>query len=339
MLSQRTPFLRFQRGKYGLTGRYDSSARAAFHQYLGAYRTNAVELAAILRDPSIAEGLIDRRQHARAFEGTQTLSATMLIDLVIQLGLNHVLDLGCGTGGMLLELAKRNPQFEGWGRRLQSLDARGRAAAGKAWRNEAANSIPARRLSRPGDLPSQSHRKTRSNHHGGESGQRILRRWGRFRGRVAGGSEIGLPGADLADCGLLRTPGGQSQALETEHRAARLRPADFGPRHPAAGSRRVEENLSKRGLRAGPRDRGSRILILCACYQALEVRRPSCAGQARPNTVRPVTSSCRCHRTCTARPESAYRTPARRADCCAGARACCEPRRAVFRRVRAQHAS
>jgi SAM-dependent methyltransferase len=115
MLSQRTPFLRFQRGKYGLTGRYDSSARAAFHQYLGAYRTNAVELAAILRDPSIAEGLIDRRQHARAFEGTQTLSATMLIDLVIQLGLNHVLDLGCGTGGMLLELAKRNPQFEGWG--------------------------------------------------------------------------------------------------------------------------------------------------------------------------------------------------------------------------------
>jgi SAM-dependent methyltransferase len=115
MLSQRTPFLRFQRGKYGLTDRYDSGARAAFHQYLGAYRTNAVELAAILRDPSIAESLIDRQQHARAFEQTQTLSATMLINLVIQLGLNHVLDLGCGTGGMLLELAERNQRFEGWG--------------------------------------------------------------------------------------------------------------------------------------------------------------------------------------------------------------------------------
>jgi hypothetical protein len=70
MLSQRTPFLRFQRGKYGFTSRYDSGARAAFHQYLGAYRTNAVELAAILRNPSIAESLIDRQQHARAFEGT-----------------------------------------------------------------------------------------------------------------------------------------------------------------------------------------------------------------------------------------------------------------------------
>jgi SAM-dependent methyltransferase len=115
MLAQRTPFLRFQRGKYNLTGRYDSGARAAFHQYLGAYRTNAVELAAILRDPSIAEGFVNRQEHARAFERTQTLSATVLIDLIIQLGLNHVLDLGCGTGGMLLELAERNPRFEGWG--------------------------------------------------------------------------------------------------------------------------------------------------------------------------------------------------------------------------------
>jgi SAM-dependent methyltransferase len=115
MLARRTPYLRLAQGKYGLTGSFDADAKAAFHQYLGAYRRNAVELAAILRDPSVAESFVDRSAHAKAFEESLTLSATLLADLVSQLGLNHVLDLGCGSGGMLLELAARNPQFLGWG--------------------------------------------------------------------------------------------------------------------------------------------------------------------------------------------------------------------------------
>jgi hypothetical protein len=170
MLSQRTPFLRFQRGKYGLTGRYDAVARAAFHQYLGAYRTNAVELAAILRDPTIAEGFVDRQQHARAFEGTQTLSATMLIDLVTQLELNHVLDLGCGTGGMLLELAKRNRRFEGWG-----IDANPWMCAAARRQAKSGAARPRIRFLRAdcrdlaATLPKAIVR--RSNYHGGQSGQ------------------------------------------------------------------------------------------------------------------------------------------------------------------------
>jgi SAM-dependent methyltransferase len=115
MLAARTDLVARRGGKYRLTHRYDAYARFVVRQYLGTYGPNAVALDRILRDPSLAADLIDRRQHAKAFDEAPALSCILLADLIVQLGLNHVLDLGCGTGMLLRDLAGRVPQFQGWG--------------------------------------------------------------------------------------------------------------------------------------------------------------------------------------------------------------------------------
>jgi SAM-dependent methyltransferase len=115
MLRSRTNLLAYRTQEYRLTRRYDASVRLMLLQYLGAYRNNAIEFARILRYPYAASKLIDRAQHAKAFEQIDVFSANILADLLLQLELNHVLDIGCGAGTLLLNLAIRRPDFVGWG--------------------------------------------------------------------------------------------------------------------------------------------------------------------------------------------------------------------------------
>jgi SAM-dependent methyltransferase len=115
MVAARTTLLAQRGGNFSLTRHYDSEARFTLHQYLGAYGMNAVELGAILRDRSRAAKVVDRRMHAKAFSQTDPLSANLVADLMIQLELDHVLDLGCGAGTLLANLAIRNQEFVGWG--------------------------------------------------------------------------------------------------------------------------------------------------------------------------------------------------------------------------------
>jgi SAM-dependent methyltransferase len=84
-------------------------------QYLGTYGRHAMEFGRILRHPSQGHNLIDRKQYAKAFAEQGVLADNIVADLVLQLGLNHVLDLGCGAGTLLLNLASRNADFAGWG--------------------------------------------------------------------------------------------------------------------------------------------------------------------------------------------------------------------------------
>jgi SAM-dependent methyltransferase len=137
MLASRTNLIAKRAGKYRVTRNYDAHARFMVDQYLGAYGGNAVQLGRILRDPSAAEKFIDRRQHAKAFAQASTLGADVVGDLVVRLGLDHVLDLGCGAGALLHVLAARRRAFVGWGVDINPwmcAAARRRGAAARAAR-------------------------------------------------------------------------------------------------------------------------------------------------------------------------------------------------------------
>ena len=115
LLAARTNLIARQGGKFRLTHQYNAYARFVIHQYLGAYGPNAVALDRIFRKPALAGRLVDRREHAKAFEELPALSCVLIADVIVQLGFNDVLDLGCGTGTLLADLARRVAGFRGWG--------------------------------------------------------------------------------------------------------------------------------------------------------------------------------------------------------------------------------
>jgi SAM-dependent methyltransferase len=89
--------------------------RGIIDQYLGAYGPNAAALPDILSCAVNGGSLTDRVRHARAYADTPGAGAALLPGLLGKLGLNYVLDLGCGSGKLLAELAGRDPAFHGHG--------------------------------------------------------------------------------------------------------------------------------------------------------------------------------------------------------------------------------
>ena len=89
--------------------------RGVIDQYLGAYGPNAAALPDILSGAVNARSLTNRARHARAYAGTSGAGAALLPDLFRKLSLDHVLDLGCGSGELLAKLAARDPGFHGHG--------------------------------------------------------------------------------------------------------------------------------------------------------------------------------------------------------------------------------
>lgn len=154
-LSARTDLVMERAGKFRLTGATDPNARFLLDQYLGAYGRISREFERVMRDPPAGSGLVDRRRHAVAFSRVDPMRPNFVADFVLQLGFNRLLDLGCGTGALLVNLALRNTAFCGWGldqnpwmctaarKRLSTagLNRRVRIFAGDARRLE--NSIPA----------------------------------------------------------------------------------------------------------------------------------------------------------------------------------------------------
>ena len=92
-----------------------NSSRFLLDLYTGAYGSTADQLAKILRDPSIAPDSVDRIRYARAFESIGSEVQGILPDMIGALDFNYTLDLGCGNGDLLLELARRKASFVGWG--------------------------------------------------------------------------------------------------------------------------------------------------------------------------------------------------------------------------------
>jgi SAM-dependent methyltransferase len=114
-VSARTDLLRRSGKKFVATRNYRGEARFLLDLYIGAYGGNAWKLAKLLHDPSIGPKAINKINHARAFEAVDGSTLGVLPTIIRQLEFNHLLDLGCGNGALLLELAKQNSHFVGWG--------------------------------------------------------------------------------------------------------------------------------------------------------------------------------------------------------------------------------
>lgn len=104
----------------------------ALDKYLGGYGPCVGALAAAARDPGRAGARLDSRRFAAAFAQIGRSSFPALPQQVRRFGVTRLLDIGCGAGGFLLEMAQADPAFAGWGvePNPHALDvARRRAAA------------------------------------------------------------------------------------------------------------------------------------------------------------------------------------------------------------------
>lgn len=114
-LSARTDLVMERTGKFRLTGAIEPNARFLLDQYAGAYGAISARFDRVMRDPAAATSLIDRRSHALAFSRIDPMGPNFVADFALQLGFNCLLDLGCGAGALLVNLATRDSSFFGWG--------------------------------------------------------------------------------------------------------------------------------------------------------------------------------------------------------------------------------
>jgi SAM-dependent methyltransferase len=68
----------------------------------------------VLNDRGLGSTLVDRRAHADSYADAPTVT-DVVASLVTQLELVPVLDIGCGRGALLVQLARRDHGCVGWG--------------------------------------------------------------------------------------------------------------------------------------------------------------------------------------------------------------------------------
>lgn len=113
-LAARTDIVR-KKGRAFAATPSSREARFLLDLYLGAFRPNAIGLARILRNPRVGAQVVDRKRHARTFERVARPQDHPVAKLIRQLALERVLDLGCGSGDLLVQLARGNTRLLGWG--------------------------------------------------------------------------------------------------------------------------------------------------------------------------------------------------------------------------------
>lgn len=114
-LSRTTSFV-VRRGKhYRRTKAWDDGARFVVGLYGASFGQLAAGVVDVLRRPEMASRLIDRKRHADAFDNVEKLEDHTLPLLIAQLGIQTILDVGCGAGQLLVRLAKEQTSFRGWG--------------------------------------------------------------------------------------------------------------------------------------------------------------------------------------------------------------------------------
>jgi SAM-dependent methyltransferase len=114
-VAARTNLLRKSADRFVVTRNHETESRFLLDLYVGAYGGNAIGLKKLLLNPSSAAALVDRARHARAFEAVDERALGILPEIIAGLKFERMLDIGCGTGSLLLALARQDSEFVGWG--------------------------------------------------------------------------------------------------------------------------------------------------------------------------------------------------------------------------------
>ena len=104
--------------RFTASAAYRESGTAAYllDQYAGAFGPCLLNLQEVMRAPAEAGRFVDRARHADAYRRASTGSnAPELVALAGELGINVLLDVGCGGGQLLAALAESSPAFRGIG--------------------------------------------------------------------------------------------------------------------------------------------------------------------------------------------------------------------------------
>jgi SAM-dependent methyltransferase len=102
-------------GAYRLNPQYEAYVRLGFHldKFIGAYGPLVTDLDSTLR-PGARVGAVED-ELAKAFGGVGMDAVGAQAEVIRQWEVSSLLDLGCGTGTLLIELARRDGDFRGWG--------------------------------------------------------------------------------------------------------------------------------------------------------------------------------------------------------------------------------
>lgn len=85
-------------------------------QYVGAFSPCLTDLEHVLADPAAGARRVNWGRHALAFSGGDRGAANVLpLRLFAQLGIQRVVDIGCGSGGLLLDFAAQCTSARAWG--------------------------------------------------------------------------------------------------------------------------------------------------------------------------------------------------------------------------------
>lgn len=106
--------------RFAATEFYSSESQFLLELYTGAYRDNSVCLDTVLRRPGLAPTAVNRKRHTQAIKIGRSFPVKDVPELIRQLQFNYILDIGCGSGALLVALAKQNPHFVGWGLEMNS---------------------------------------------------------------------------------------------------------------------------------------------------------------------------------------------------------------------------
>ncbi len=103
-------------GRFALAPAGRTMVAHLLDQYVGGFGPCLRELGAVLRDARGGAALVDARRHAAAFaRGDGAANAPEIVQLADELELGVLLDVGCGGGQLLSEIAARRPNFRGIG--------------------------------------------------------------------------------------------------------------------------------------------------------------------------------------------------------------------------------